>query len=82
MRLNLQTDLGSDASQIPLVGYILFDKESVSTTINLKGDLKDPEIESLIARDIAVAPLNIIKRTLSLPYDLFKNIRGDTNSSR
>ena len=82
VKLNLQTDLGSDASQIPLVGYILFDKESVSTTINLKGDLKDPEIESLLAQDIAVAPLNIIKRTLSLPYDLFKNMRGDTNSSR
>jgi len=81
VKLNLKTDLASDVSQIPLVGYILFDKESVSTTLNLKGDLKDPKVESLLAKDIAVAPINIIKRALTLPYDLLNNIVPETNSS-
>lgn len=87
VKLNLKTDLGSDASQIPLVGYILFDKESVSTGLNLKGDLNDPKIETRLVRDMAVAPINIIKRTLSLPYNLWNTITpeekksSETNSS-
>jgi hypothetical protein len=88
VKLNLKTDLASDASQIPLVGYILFDEESVSTSLKLKGDLSDPKVESLIVKDIAVAPINIIKRTLSIPYNLWNTITpessnaAETNSSR
>jgi AsmA-like C-terminal region len=82
VNLNLKTDLGSDASKIPLVGYILFDKESVSTTLKIKGKLSDPKIESQLAHDIAVAPLNIIKRTLTLPYNMLKNLKLDANESK
>lgn len=74
INLNLKTDLGSDASKIPLVGHILFDGESVSTTLQITGKLSDPKVQSLIAKEIIVAPLNIIKRTLSLPYDLLQDI--------
>lgn len=81
VKLNLKTDLGSDASQIPLVGYILFDKESVSTALNLKGDLDDPKIETRLVRDMAVAPINIIKRTLSIPYNLWNTITPDDKKS-
>ncbi|HIP20354.1 MAG TPA: hypothetical protein EYG70_04455 [Sulfurimonas sp.] len=66
--LNLKTDLGSDLAKVPLVGYILLDKDSISTTLSIKGKASDPTVKSLIAEDIVVAPLNIIKRTLSLPY--------------
>ena len=79
--LNLKTDLGSNASKIPLVGYIIFDKETVSTTLEINGKLSDPDIKSLIARDIAVAPLNIIKRTIMLPYNAIKNLT-DNNESK
>ena len=68
--LNLKTDLGSDASKIPLVGYILFDEESVSTSLKITGKLSNPSVDSQIAKDMVVAPLNIIKRTLTLPYNL------------
>jgi hypothetical protein len=81
VKLNLKTDLASNISQIPIVGHIIFDDESVSTTVNLKGDLKEPQIESHLVTDIAVAPLNIIKRALTLPYDILKNISEDTNRS-
>lgn len=79
--LNLKTDLGSDLSQVPVVGYILLDGNSVSTTLSIKGKASDPEVKSLIAEEIVVAPLNIIKRTLSLPYKLVKDAL-DKNSSK
>ncbi len=74
LRLNLKTDLGSAISQIPIVGYILLGDDTVATTLSITGPLDDPKVESLIAEDIIVAPLNIIKRTFLLPYHL---ITGD-----
>jgi hypothetical protein len=70
--LNLKTDLGSSVSQIPLVGYILLGKESISTTLKVTGKLDDPDVKTQIAKDIAVAPFNIIKRTFMFPFELFK----------
>jgi len=71
LKLNLKTDLGSSLSKIPVVGYILLDKDSISTSLSVKGKLSDPEVRSLIAQEIIIAPLNIIKRTLLLPLHLF-----------
>ncbi len=76
--LNLKTDLGSSASKIPIVGYILFDKDSISTTMSITGKLTDPTVSSKLAKDIAVAPLNIIKRTLLYPYKLLRSSEGNT----
>jgi hypothetical protein len=82
MTLNLKTDLGSNLSKVPLVGYILLDGDTISTTLNITGKLADPKIESLIARDIIVAPINIIKRTLTLPYKLIKDTLEDINDTK
>ncbi len=74
--LNLKTDLGSSVSKIPLVGYILLgDDNTISTTMKITGKLTNPKVKSLIAKDIAVAPINIVKRALLLPYDLIKSIK-------
>ena len=81
INLNLKTDLGSNLSQMPVVGYIIFDKESISTTLEVTGKLTDPDIKSLIAQDIVIAPLNIIKRTLSLPLKLYDAVSGDSNET-
>ena len=70
--LNLKTDLGSDLAKVPLVGYVILGQDSISTTLSIKGDLANPKVKSLIAKDIIVAPLNIIKRTLLYPYKLLK----------
>jgi hypothetical protein len=69
--LNLKSDLGSKASKIPIVGYILFGKESVSTSLKVKGSIYDPDVSTSVAKDMIIAPLNIIKRTLLLPIELF-----------
>jgi len=71
--LNLKTDLGSDISKIPVVGYILLDKDTISTTLSITGKLEDPKVESHIATNIIVAPINIIIRTLKLPYKLIED---------
>lgn len=70
LQLNLKTDLGSSISKIPVVGYILLGDDTVSTTLKITGALENPKVESLLAEDIIVAPLNIIKRTFLLPYHL------------
>ncbi|MBU0633032.1 AsmA-like C-terminal domain-containing protein [bacterium] len=68
--LNLKTDLASKVSKIPIVGYILFDKDSISTSLKVTGNIYDPKVTTSIAKDIVIAPLNIIKRTLLLPIEL------------
>ena len=70
LRLNLITDLGSSVSKIPVVGYILLGKDSVSTSLGVSGKLDNPDVKTLIAKDIVVAPFNIIKRTLLFPLHL------------
>jgi hypothetical protein len=73
INLNLKTDLGSNASKIPIVGYVILGKDNVSTGLKISGKLSDPTVTSLIVKDIVVAPFNIIKRTLMLPYELLKS---------
>jgi len=80
--LNLKTDLGSNLSKIPLVGYIIFDGDSISTTLSIKGDASNPSVKSLIAKDIVVAPLNIIERTLTLPYKLIKDASDNLSNKK
>jgi hypothetical protein len=84
LTMNLKTDLGSNLSKVPVVGYILFDGSSISTTLKIDGKLTNPNVRSMIARDIAVAPLNIILRTITLPYKLIKGSIDllDNNTSK
>ncbi len=79
VELNLKTDIGSSLSKVPLVGYLLMDEDSVSTTLSIEGNLTNPTIKSLLAKEIAVAPLNILYRALTLPYHL---IKGDDNNTK
>ena len=75
LTLNLKTDLGSSVNKIPVVGYILLGNDTVSTSLSIKGKLSDPKVKSLIAKDIIVAPLNIIKRTLYTPFNLLNTTK-------
>lgn len=67
--LTLKTDLGSALGKVPMVGYILFGNDgSISTTLTLSGKLDNPKVETAIAKEIATAPFNILKRTLVYPF--------------
>ena len=73
--MQVKTDIGSTAKDIPVIGYIIFGEDTVSTTVRVHGELKDPKVESAVAKSVIVAPLNIIKRTITLPLqvlDLFE----------
>ncbi len=68
--LNLKTNIASNISKIPIVGYILFNKNSISTTLKVTGSLKNPIVKTSLAKDIVLAPFNIIKRTILSPFEL------------
>ena len=80
--LNLKTDLGSSVSKVPLVGYILMDDDSISTGLKITGELNNPDVKSRIAKDIAIAPLNILLRTITLPLYLLNVIDKNTTEEK
>lgn len=80
--MEVKTDIGSSAKNIPLIGYIIFGDETVSTTVRVHGNLKDPKVESAVAKSIIVAPYNIIKRTITLPFKIFDIFDEDINKSK
>lgn len=69
--LNLQTDLASNMSKIPAIGYIIFGENSISTSLSVTGSLSNPDVHSKLVQEIIVAPFNIIKRTFLFPLKLF-----------
>ncbi len=81
MLMQVKTDLGSTAKDIPLIGYLIFGDDTVSTTVRVHGPLSDPKVESSVAKSIITAPYNIIKRTITLPFKVF-DIFDDTNESK
>ncbi len=80
--MQVKTDLGSSAKNIPIIGYIIFGDDSVSTTVRVHGDLSDPKVESSVAKSIMAAPYNIIKRTISLPLLPFLDKDDDNISTK
>ena len=81
MLMQVKTDIGSAAKNIPILGYIIFGKDTVSTTVRVHGDLKDPKVESSVAKSVIVAPYNILKRTIALPFRAFGLFEEDDNES-
>jgi hypothetical protein len=79
--MEVKTDIGSSAKNIPLLGYIIFGDDTVSTTVRVHGNLKDPKVENSVAKSIIVAPYNIIKRTINLPFKVF-DIFDEKNTSK
>ncbi|HJE03331.1 MAG TPA: AsmA-like C-terminal domain-containing protein, partial [Aliarcobacter thereius] len=59
---------------LPIVNYILLgENRRVDSRIKVSGDLKDPKIESNLLGDSLSAPVNILKRTITAPIDIFNN---------
>lgn len=73
MKLKLKTDLGSSFSKVPVLGHIVLgDDKSIATSLEISGALDDPKVDNGLASDIVTAPFNILKRTLTLPFHIFK----------
>ncbi|MEE8587958.1 MAG: AsmA-like C-terminal domain-containing protein, partial [Sulfurimonadaceae bacterium] len=69
IEMSLVTKASTNLLKIPLLGYILVGKEddTATTTITMSGPLEDPVIKNTLAKDIVIAPFNILKRALTFP---------------
>jgi len=74
MKIKLKTNFGSTLSKVPLAGYIIFDGQTLSTNLKVTGKLSDPKVRTRVTKDVISAPVNIMKRTLKLPYKLIQHI--------
>ncbi len=75
MKLDLQTlkNVSNIIKNIPIAGYIILGKDgTISTHVALTGPIDDPKVTTNVAKDTLTAPLNIIKRTLMLPFKIFE----------
>ncbi len=71
LALQLKTNFANKASKVPVAGYILFDGKTLSTTLKVQGSLPNPEVSTMLAKEIMIAPINIIKRTLFVSTFIF-----------
>jgi len=82
MLMQVKTDLGSTAKNIPILGYIIFGDDTVSTTVRVHGPLNNPKVESSVAKSIISAPYNILRRTITLPLHVIDFLNNENNQSR
>ena len=73
MRIQFLQTVSKTLKHIPVAGYILFGKDgTVSVGLNVQGPLNNPHVKTTAVKDIATAPLNILQRTITLPFHLFE----------
>ena len=57
---------------IPGIDYILLgDDKQISTEVNIRGSIDNPDIKTNVLKDTARAPFDVIKRILTLPFKPF-----------
>ncbi len=73
LQIHFLESLTNVLNKIPVAGYLIFGNDgTLAITLNVKGDLKDPEVNTEAAKDLIKAPLNILERTLTLPFKIFE----------
>ncbi len=83
IKLNLKTHLGKNVSKLPVVGFILVgDDGTAATTFDITGKLTDPNVETALAKDIIIAPFNIVKRAIIYPFHLIQKLIEDDNVTK
>lgn len=73
LRVKTLKTFSSAIDFIPLVGgLILGEDKRISTNVDVKGTLDEPNIETHLLLDTLKSPVNILKRTLEAPLELLK----------
>ncbi|MDD3343704.1 MAG: AsmA-like C-terminal domain-containing protein [Sulfurospirillaceae bacterium] len=73
LRIQTLSAISNAIDFIPLVGgIILGDDKRIATNIDVNGNLNDPKITTHLLLDTIQSPINIIKRTIEAPMELFK----------
>lgn len=72
LRIKTLNTISSFIDFIPIVGGIILGEDKrISTNIDVTGSLDNPNIETHLIFDTIKSPLNIIKRTLEAPIEIF-----------
>jgi len=68
---------------LPIVGDIIMgDKHSVSVGLKVRGSLNKVKIKVSAVEDLMLLPIDIIKRTLSTPFNMYKKAKNKSIESR
>ncbi|MDD3617990.1 MAG: AsmA-like C-terminal domain-containing protein [Desulfobulbaceae bacterium] len=77
MELFTMKDYSKIIGLIPLAGYALLGEDgSLSTSLEITGSLDEPLIQTNLARDILLSPLNILRRTVEWPFRQLEKLNG------
>ena len=67
-------DYSKIINYIPVARYVLLGKDkNFSYSVDVNGDLKNPNISTNLIKDTTTAPYHILKRLILLPLQLFKD---------
>ena len=74
--LKITANMKMKIKKIPIIGkglsYLLFGKDgSIDIHLLVKGDLNNPKVEKDIGKEILMTPFKLIKRAVTLPFNLF-----------
>ncbi|MDQ7084986.1 MAG: AsmA-like C-terminal domain-containing protein [Sulfurovum sp.] len=73
LQIKVARELGKALGSIPLIGYILTGEEqSITVGLTLKGSLTKPKVTISAGKDLLHYPLNVLKRTIEIPKQLFQ----------
>lgn len=71
MNIQLKIQAEKNVGKLPGVGYVLAGKdEDESLTVKLEGGLDDPKVDYSLLKEIITYPVEILYRTLKLPFNL------------
>lgn len=72
MKLIFMKGYSSAIDVIPGLDYILLgDDKQISTLVNIRGSIENPDIKTNVLKDSATAPFDVIKRIFTLPLKPF-----------
>ncbi len=73
LQIHFLESLTNVLNKIPVAGYLIFGKDgTLAVTLNISGPLENPKVTTEATKDIIRAPINILERTLTLPFKIFK----------
>ena len=81
MDIQLTSQAGMNLRKIPIVGYVVAGKsEDTSVTLKIGGDLDNPEVSNSILKEIVTMPIDMLYRTLNLPFHLVNKLGAFTEN--
>ncbi len=73
LQIHFLESLTSVLNKIPVAGYLIFGEDgTLAVTLRIDGALENPRITTEATKDLIKAPLNILERTLTLPFKIFE----------